>query len=562
MHQWQTAQLHALVAALYLENFATFRRYCHFSHDQLLIALDASRTVQLPARWQAVAMLPMTITGDTILLAVEGGEYASEIPLADFMTVLTTATWWPAATREKAQSLWQHALAGRAKLADLATEFSSLNSVTKAKLEQDFELLAMQIDRPNHPFAHAKGELLHLLVAPTTQVQWWAVPKAQIFSKQVNSPATQLLAPTLQAELEQVLHGTLEAKGVNAQDYLALPALPSEQPIIDALQFALPLPFQSEVQAATSSLRSFYYQADQHLKFATSQATLGAKRTMPARYLHNGDAAFALLQQILQRDTKLAACVQLCDEQAWWVSGAAPALVDCQGEIGVQLRYFPATPAATLPRFTMAALNHPAAWRALQQAGFDIASLWPRLITAFTRTMLTLWQYGVLPECHGQNIQLWLDEQQDWQFILRDHDTLRICRAQLEQQQLPVPDYQINWHTPNTLVLDDQTKLLAYFTTLGIQVNLYPIACALSKLGDYNEAEFWQQLQQSIEAVATSFAEPQQQILTDALLRAKAWPFKAILTPLLNADDQATGMPSALFDIANPLRQVSRYVAS
>lgn len=551
MHSWQTDQLHSLIAALYLENFADFRRYCHFSDDQLRIALDASRTIQLSATWQAAAMLPVTIISDIATLTVEGGEYASLVALSDMMTILTSAEWWPVATRTKALSLWQDALLGRSAVATL-TACITTTATAKAP-ECIMERLAMQIDRPHHPFAHAKGKLLPLFTQLSSQVDWWAVPSELVFTKQAFAPATLLLAPTKQAKLTAALEARLAlVPGAGPQSYLALPALTSERPVLAALKQALRLDFQSTVPAATSSLRSFYYAEHRHLKFATSQATLGAKRTMPPRYLHNGDAAYALLQQILNNDAKLQDSLQLCDERNWWASGAATELIACQGELAAQLRVFPDTGRATLARFTMAALNHPDAWQWLNAQGFAVHTLWLDLCTAFTRLMLKLWHYGVLPECHGQNIQIWLDEHQQWRFILRDHDTLRICTTQLKHQQLPVPDYQINWHSPNTLVLADQTTLLSYFTTLGIQVNLYPVALAISRAGFGNETLFWQHLYQVISDISCTLPDAAAQVINEALLAASHWPFKAILTPLLNADEQVTGMPSAITEIANP----------
>lgn len=557
MHCWQTDQLHSLIAALYLENFADFCRYCHFSGDQLRIVLDASRTMQLSATWQTAAMLPVTITSGTATLTVEGGECASVVTLSDVMTILTSAEWWPVVTRAKALRLWQDALQGRSAVTTLTA--SDATTATAKASECRMERLAMQIDRPHHPFAHAKGKLLPLFTQQSSLVDWWAVPSELVFTKQVFAPATLLLGPAEQAKLKAALEARLAlVPRAEAQPYLALPALASERPVLAALKQFLQLDFQSTVPAATSSLRSFYYAEHRHLKFATSQATLGAKRTMPPRYLYNGDAAYALLQQILNNDSKLQERLQLCDEQNWWASGAATELITCQGELAVQLREFPETGHATLARFTMAALNHPDAWCWLNAQGFAVHSLWLDLCTAFTRLMLTLWHYGVLPECHGQNIQIWLDEHQQWRFILRDHDTLRICTTQLEQQRLPVPDYQINWHSPNTLVLADQTSLLSYFTTLGIQVNLYPIALAISRAGFGNETLFWQHLHQVVSDISATLPDVAALVIQEALVAANTWPFKAILTPLLHADEQVTGMPSAITEIANPWQKQTR----
>ena len=555
MKHWQTAQLNTLITALYLENFANFRHYCHLNNNKLIIILDPLRTLQLSVRLQTTAscLLPMTITNEYVMLIIEGSEHASQVTLHDMLNVLTRASWWPIGTEVKAKNLWREALQGRAALEDLpALSTVVVEQVTSsaAAFECAMEYRAMQIDRPNHPFAHAKGVLQILLGQSHTEIDWWALPKEHLFTRQLTGPAQALLN---REQLHDVAEKMQALLGEDADSYLAMPALPSERVIINSLPAVIFLNIQTSVQSTTSSLRSFQFNTTQHVKFATSQATLGAKRTMPPRYLHNGDAAYQLLQTLQSSNTAVANLLQLCDEHAWWSTGSQQELITCQGEFAVQMRSFPPTPQALLPRFTMAALNHPQSWLWLKAQGFSLPTLWTQLLTGFVQLHLTLWQYGVLPECHGQNLQVWLDDKGDWRFILRDHDTLRICPAQLQQQGLTIPDYKINCHTPNTLVLPDLAALLAYFTTLGVQVNLYPIAKALESIGEYNETQFWQQLETRIADFAENLAHEEKTILENSLLQAQMWPFKAILTPLLHADENTTGMPGALYHIDNPL---------
>ena len=554
MQHWQTAQLNSLVAALYLENFADFRHYCHINDDKLLITLDPSRTLKLSVRLQTTAscLLPMIIKDQYVMLVVEGGEHASQVSLYDMLNVLTSANWWPKDTQTKAINLWHQALQGRTALANLPLSMVSLEQaiLSEATFECVMEYRAMLIDRPNHPFAHAKGSLQALLGQSSTEIDWWALPKAQIFTQQITGPAMALLNREQQHDITVKM---LDLFAEEANLYLALPALKTERLIISLLPAAVCLNTQTHVQSTTSSLRSFQFTASQHVKFSTSQTTLGAKRTMPPRYLHNGDAAYQLLQALVLRSEVVADLLQLCDERAWWSTGSQHDLIACQGEFAVQRRNFPATAQAKLPRFTMAALNHPQSWLWLKAQGFSLPALWTQLLTGFVQLHLTLWQYGALPECHGQNLQVWLDDSGNWRFILRDHDTLRICPAQLQRQGMVVPDYKINWHTPNTLVLPDLAALLAYFTTLGVQVNLYPIAKALESIGEYHETQFWQQLRECVTNFAENLPTEERTVLESNLLHAQEWPFKAIITPLLYADENATGMPSALYRIDNPL---------
>jgi siderophore synthetase component len=86
-----------------------------------------------------------------------------------------------------------------------------------------------------------------------------------------------------------------------------------------------------------------------------------------------------------------------------------------------------------------------------------------------------------------------------------------------------------------------------------VQVNLYPIAKALESIGEYHETQFWQQLWECVANVAKTLPTQERTVLESNLLHAQEWPFKAIITPLLYADESATGMPSALYRIDNPL---------
>ena len=66
-------------------------------------------------------------------------------------------------------------------------------------------------------------------------------------------------------------------------------------------------------------------------------------------------------------------------------------------------------------------------------------------------------------------------------FILRDHDTLRICTTAIEENGFTPPIYTIDTSTPNNLIFTKNEDLFNYFITLGIQINLYPIALATLK---------------------------------------------------------------------------------
>jgi staphyloferrin B synthase len=140
--------------------------------------------------------------------------------------------------------------------------------------------------------------------------------------------------------------------------------------------------------------------------------------------------------------------------------------------------------------------------------------------------------------------------------LLRDHDTLRICPPMLESRGITLPDYRFNPLIPNTLVLTDPEKLLAYFQTLAIEVNLYAIAVAMSARFDIEETWFWRTIRESLSKwlERSALSPAAQRLARQGLLQSERWPFKQILAPLLMQSQLGAGMPSSFGEIANPLK--------
>ncbi|WP_105168044.1 IucA/IucC family protein [Pseudoalteromonas sp. T1lg23B] len=536
------ALVQKLIAALFLENYGDFKTHCRYQHGQLLVRLDPHSHLVFACQFNPVNMVPYTITDPDIFIQKQNQQLTS-VSLTSLMSHFVESDWWPPGDTQRILSKWHEVV----QTVDVLANQAPVTQMTDL-----FEWLALVIDRPNHPFAHAKASLQSVLENWTAQqVQWWAFPKEQVFTRQSHAAYHLLLTHSQQQSLQAKLADLSE-------DYIALPLLASQAVVARDISASRDLEFTSELGLATSSLRTFCHPSDplRHIKMASSATPLGAMRTMPPRYLYNGDCAHALLQEILLRSKTLARCVKLCDERQWWSLSTHRDMLQCKGEIGVQLRCLPSHNSKFV--LSMAALNHPYTWHLLAQAGVNNQQFFTNVCQRFVQMGLLFLYYGVAPECHGQNIILYINDHDDFTFVLRDHDSLRICPSQLEANQLALPDYQINWHTPNTLVLPDLTELAKYFITLGLQVNLYPIAKAMPQGGD--EQVFWRRLYRDIEQCVEQINDDEFSAWAQQhLLHAKSWPFKAVLAPLFGAADDVTGMPSAMSTIANPLASVMQY---
>lgn len=563
LRQLHTDQLQKLIDALYMENFNGFCDHLHFAEPLLSIALNDTTRLGLPCSRQG-GVRPYRVQDDKVFVCDNKQHTRTRIESRYVMACLVQAAWWPKTNQAEAVRWWEECFDFIGNLpALLRLSTSRANSPLAAS-----ECLSMAADRPFHPFAHAKGELAALASAEDThqpQIHWWAFHPNHLMTKQSAQPAELLLAEAKLAKLNAQLNRL-------APGYTALPVLPTQhQTLLSApLGFdAVNLLFSSPAGQPTSSLRTLISGKDEnlHLKLSTSARTLGAIRSMPPRYLANGDEACRLLRRILEQHADLAQIVTLCDESHWWVAVQEQDLVRNPGLFGCQLRYFP-KPADGQPSHLIAlsalSFSHAPVWQQLLGAKTDPWQAVKDLTARFIETFLTLWGYGVMPECHGQNVIARYQGQRLSGFVLRDHDTLRICPARLKQRGLPLPDYRIDWTTPNSLVLESDRQLLAYFTTLGIQVNLYPIALAALRYIDRGETDFWSWVRTCLEDYAKTLTDDQlKQTLCETMLESEVWPFKQLLTPLLNQQTASTGMPSAMGEIPNPLHpcQANEYMS-
>ncbi|WP_273426282.1 IucA/IucC family protein [Marinobacter sp.] len=552
--QLYTDQLQKLIDALFMEDFNGACSHLHCTGSFLSITLDSASRLELACS-RKDGLRPYRLRDDQVVLCSD--HRRSLLEARHLMAHLVQASWWPATNREEAVQWWEECfdfIDGLPHLLRLATNRG--NSTLTAS-----EYLAMAADRPFHPFAHAKGELAALVLPMEAQdpclprLHWWAVHPDQLMTRQTAQPAALLLTGAELARLNDQLNSL-------APGHVALPALPSEHVVLlstTAGVNAVDLRFSSPAGQPTSSLRTLISGGDGylHLKLSTSARTLGAIRSMPPRYLVNSDQAHRLLERILKQHTELSRTVALCDESHWWVVGREQDIISNPGLFACQLRYLPrAADTQQDHLITLSALGfaHIPVWQQLLGDDIEPWQAVKELTAQFIQTFLTLWCQGVMPECHGQNLLARYRGRRLSGFVLRDHDTLRICPTRLKQQELPLPDYQIDWTTPNSLVLGSDERLLAYFTTLGLQVTLYPIALAALNHSDRSETDFWNWVRVCLEEYAATLADEQlKQVLSESLLEAEVWPFKQLLTPLLNQQAASTGMPSAMGYIYNPL---------
>ena len=449
------------------------------------------------------------------------------------------------------------------------------------------ERLASYRDRPFHPTAQAKvgwSEADYCLysteLTPGFGLRWVALRRDYLLSS--SAVAKNAIADFLLDEQERIeLEKAFEQAGISELDYLALPVHPWQQkhilPQIFAAEIAARICILLEVETGkyfpTSSLRTLTSQKDGvNVKLPLSLYSLGALRVLPTRYFINGEKGQDLLEQIVDREPKLQDSVYLCDETKWW-SFHAPEndLFDTKpGHLACLIRQYPldSLPEENIliPMSALAVNNYHdnrnpifAQWLNIRgedcRSSASILNLFGHIAYEFTKTALMFARYGAMPEIHGQNVLLVLEDGVIKGFLLRDHDTVRICPDWMEQAELERPGYLLKPNTPNTLVNETPAEFLAYFQTLAIEVNLYSIIDALSNAYDIEEVELWQVLHRSLKQSfnIVDFSAKQRSVIEQKLFKDRHWPYKQLIAPLLyRRRTRGASMPSALQKIDNP----------
>ncbi|QNU37242.1 hypothetical protein IC801_15890 [Geobacillus sp. 44B] len=450
------------------------------------------------------------------------------------------------------------------------------------------ERIASFRDRPFHPTAKAKmgwNAEEYRKYSPEysreIKLKWVALHRAYIRSGTNADEA--LLWQLLQEEEKKRLNDAFDKAGVSKSDYMAFPIHPwQKQHVLSDLyrneidqKICVPLSVETGGMVATSSLRSLAHleQRRFHLKLPIGIYSLGASRLLPPRYFINGEKGQQLLQRVKEKNKEIDKQLFLCNEIHWWTfrNKGNDLFSDKPGHLAFQIREYPKElndssdisllPMAAFANNYLRGHRHPfALW--LNQKGKDLTSenirlLFRELCEAFFQLSLRLLSYGIMPELHGQNVVLILDKYRLKGFLLRDHDTVRIFPRWMETKGLNDPEYVIRKDTPNTLIHQSPESFLAYFQTLGIQVNLYSIVDALSTSYGIDEFEFWQEVKESFIQTLCEIDIPDEHrsIIHELFFQRKSWPVKKVLHPLLMRRGSGGGsMPSSIGTIRNPFQ--------
>jgi siderophore synthetase component len=460
------------------------------------------------------------------------------------------------------------------------------------------ELLAALRDRPFHPLGrHKRGWSRDDAArwgphaARPFGLGWWAVPRAALAAGEACEAGHADPAVVLQPADRERLDAALARSGAG-DDCVVLPVHPWQARHLGGPRLgAVPLSDELGAFRATASLRTLVPagRPGVHLKLPLAVAALGAGRQLPLRYLRNGDRAQRLLAAV-SRHPALSGRVHVCDETAWRTapgSGEAPL---GEGELGYQLRRYPA-PVADGPGVALVPLGALgvvvggrapalAALAGRSQRGersLDRDSgtaLLSELTAELVRLAVVGLAHGVMPELHGQNVVVSVRLSEPSEpgesgrsmdghlagLVLRDHDAVRIHPAWLRAAGLPDPGYVVDGRTPNTLVADSPEDLLAWFQMLAIHLGLFPVVQALAVGAGLAEADGWRTIASSTGACldglsAEAGLAPAVDVARRQLLDEPGWPVKLTMGPLLERGDACgTSMPSAIGTTANPLR--------
>ena len=584
-----------LFDALWMEDLFGFRTHSHLTQakqnngkQQLLVTpISSEKKLCWPIQFNPRISKPRLI-GD--IYSEDHEEHS--LDLVEVSQFIISASWWPEHANNNRFTQWiSQAKDYQLLLLNKETEFfaplfrsEKLNGQQKLSLVE-WECIASLRDRPFHPVAKAKVfeginvDTNQLLPGKELQANWWAIPRAL----SLQSPDQNTKQPFIELLTEQqqlVVKHACEIQQLELEEYLLLPVHPLQAKWIKNHTYfrqATDLGISTGDLIATSSLRSlvFKHRPHLHLKLSLSITSLGAIRVQPTRYLHNGQLAHQVFSKIQTRDKWLTDHVELCEEALWAAMSEhqQDSLLQENGELSCLLRTYPSVlvndPNVELVPMSALAVQddkgHAMGIRRLLANSDQTANqtsylkLFKKIATLLSELGLRCFNYGVMPELHGQNILLVCRSGEIESLLLRDHDTLRTCPPMMEAQDLQPPCYVMDRSTPGTLELDKPEDLLAYFQTLVLGVNLYAIMDVMCRDLGSDEAQYWSLLQgvldKSVQNMSNDFAR---NIAIKELFSAGHWPFKQLLQPLLMRQKLGSGMPSGMLPTTNPLAGISR----
>jgi diaminopimelate decarboxylase/siderophore synthetase component len=538
-----------------------------------------------PRSW----LLPYRLSRPPVLRVTtgEGGRRWQVLGPVEVMDALAGRTAWPNLAGFL-RDLQDAVAISRASLS-AARRLDDETAADKRPALLIWEQIAALRDRPFHPTARAKtgwSPRDHRRFAPELGNPFgldWVALRRDVVRSSRPAAGQEIADAVLDVSARQRLAGAFAERGLGSADHLALPVhpwqldhgLPTLVPGEQGLRVAVPLARDLGAFCATSSLRTLSrpHAPGLDLKLPLAVQSLGALRLLTLRKLENGQRAQQLLQRLVALDPLLARRLHFCDETRWWIfcpPGADP-FDDRLGHLACQLRAYPSALIADqetdlVPMAALASLTAsgrvPAAEYLLRSRQGDrrgpaeVLSLFAEICQRFTEVVLTCFRHGVMPEIHGQNVLLVVRAGQVDGLLLRDHDSVRVHPSWMARSDLPAPGYLLNPDTPNSLVNETPEELLAYFQTLGVQVNLYAIAVALARSHGIGEERFGQAIGHAISSAIGGLDLPRsvRDLLRAELLERESWPIKQVISPLLLAGGPATlGMPSGWARTRNPL---------
>ncbi|MFD2435049.1 IucA/IucC family C-terminal-domain containing protein [Modicisalibacter luteus] len=190
----------------------------------------------------------------------------------------------------------------------------------------------------------------------------------------------------------------------------------------------------------------------------------------------------------------------------------------------------------------------------------SVQALFGELCDSFFDINLRMFRLGMLAEVHGQNAVLVFKANRCHGLLLRDHDSLRISVARLEQHGMQDPCYCIKPGHANTLYHDSLEALLFWLQTLAIQVNLRAITDTLADHYALSRHDLWREMAIRLEARidAIPFDDCDREMLKEQLFEREQWPYKRLIAPII---ERAGGPGSMPFDTSltcNPFARVRR----
>lgn len=485
-------------------------------------------------------------------------------------------------------SLWQAAssVAHRVETRDLLTRDTAEHF---AIMEQWASLL----DRPYHPTAKAKQGLseseYHAYMAefnaPIT-LRWVAMARDQVMTgagvdEECPVPVRWLAGDQARRALEEDMTSRRLSRS-----HVAIPvhpwqhehALPRWLEAAFAAGDCVTLDAVSEPWLATSSLRSLApTTASPHfLKLPMAIHSLGASRYLPAVKMFNGDLSARLLHQAREKDARLAEALYLCDEGKWWayMPEGATLFDEAPRHLSAMVRSYPRTlledpsvrlvPMATLGTPLPGGEHHVfddwLAQRGMAASPASVQALFGELCDGFFEINLRMLRLGMLAEVHGQNAVLVFREGRCQGLLLRDHDSLRINVARLEQHGMQDPCYCIKPGHANTLYHDSLEALLFWLQTLAIQVNLRATIDTLADHYALSIHDLWREMAVRLEAQidAVPFDRRDRGMLKEQLFERGQWPYKRLIAPIIDRAGGPGSMPFGTSSTCNPFVRVGR----